>query len=108
MRLAPELGATRLAERYVLLEKLGEGGMGTVFRARDEASGTLVAFKQLIASKTSAKREMFEALFEREYHTLVRLKHPCIVEVLDYGFAAAGPYYTMELLEGKDLQQLAP
>src|SRR5690349_10625301 len=108
MRLAPEHGATRLAERYVVLEKLGEGGMGAVYRARDEVSGRLVAFKQLLAGKTSAKRGMFEALFEREYHTLVRLKHPRIIEVLDYGFAESGPYYTMELLEGKDLQQLAP
>lgn len=82
--------------------------MGAVYRARDEASGRLVAFKQLLASKQSAKRGMFEALFEREYHTLVRLKHPRIIEVLDYGITPSGPYYTMELLEGKDLQQLAP
>jgi hypothetical protein len=108
MRLAPELGATRVAERYVLLDKLGEGGMGAVYRARDEASGRLVAFKQLIPGKTSSKRGMFEALFEREYHTLVRLKHPRIIEVHEYGFSESGPYYTMELLDGKDLQQLAP
>ena len=51
---------------------------------------------------------MFEALFEREYHTLVRLKHPRIIEVYDYGLTDQGPYYTMELLDGQDLQQLAP
>ena len=51
---------------------------------------------------------MNEALFEREYHTLVRLKHPRIIEVYDYGLTEHGPYYTMELLDGSDLQQLAP
>jgi serine/threonine protein kinase len=44
----------------------------------------------------------------REYHTLVRLKHPRIIEVYDYGVNADGPYYTMELLSGRDLQELAP
>ena len=51
---------------------------------------------------------MREALFEREYHTLVRLKHPRIIEVYDYGIDEHGPYYTMELLDGSDLRELAP
>jgi hypothetical protein len=94
--------------RYVLLDQLGAGGMGAVYRARDEASGRIVAYKQLLSSKTGTKRRTIEVLFEREYHALVRLRHPRIIEVYDYGFGEAGPYYTMELLDGQDLQQLAP
>jgi hypothetical protein len=88
--------------------ELGAGGMGAVYRATDGASGRVVALKQLTREKAGAKRDMLEALFEREYHTLIRLKHPRIIEVYDYGLTEQGPYYTMELLDGADLQQLAP
>jgi serine/threonine-protein kinase len=82
--------------------------MGSVHRARDEASGRVVAFKQLTAKRAGSKQRALQALFEREYHTLARLKHPRIIEAYDYGLSEAGPYYTMELLDGADLQQLAP
>jgi hypothetical protein len=82
--------------------------MGSVFRAEDTASKRIVALKQLKSNDAGPKRGLSEALFEREYHTLVRLKHPRIIEVYDYGRSEQGPYYTMELLDGKDLQQLAP
>ena len=94
--------------RYELLEQLGSGGMGAVYRARDEGTGKEVALKQLSASLGGEKRRKFELLFEREYHTLVRLKHPRIIEVYDYGLSPSGPYYTMELLEHEDLHSLAP
>ena len=94
--------------RYVLMGELGSGGMGAVYRAEDRTQKRIVAFKQLRSVSAGPKRRMFEALFEREYHTLVRLKHPRIIEVYDYGLTEQGPYYTMELLDGKDLQQLAP
>src|SRR5688572_5070677 len=82
--------------------------MGVVYRAHDEVQGRVVAFKQLLSSLAGAKRRNVEAMFEREYHTLVRLRHPRIIEVFDYGLTEHGPYYTMELLDGQDLQQLAP
>jgi len=44
-------------------------------------------------------------LLEREYHTLAQLAHPRIIEVYDYGLDASGPYYTMELLEGRELSE---
>lgn len=92
----------------MLLDKLGSGGMGVVYRARDESTGRIVAFKQLTSSTAGSRRATAEALFEREYHTLVRLKHPRIIEVYDYGVTDSGPYYTMELLDGTDLAGLAP
>lgn len=82
--------------------------MGVVYRVRDDATGAVLGLKQLLSAGTGARRRKLEALFEREYHTLARLKHPCIIEVHDYGLTELGPFYTMELLEGGDLQQLSP
>ena len=96
------------AGRYVLLEKLGEGGMGVVYRAEDRSAQRTVAIKQLLSGKLGSERRTTEILFEREYHTLARLKHPSIIEVYDYGVVDTGPYYTMEILAGKDLRELAP
>src|SRR5262249_28078912 len=53
-------------------------------------------------------RQRIVELFEREYHTLAQLAHPHIVRVYDYGIDTEGPFYTMELVDGGDLQQLAP
>jgi serine/threonine-protein kinase len=47
-------------------------------------------------------------LFEREYRVLLSLQHPRIIEVYEYGLDAEGPTYTMELIEGSDLRELAP
>ena len=78
--------------------------MGVVSRAYDESTGRTIALKQL---RRAAGRTV-TALFQREYHTLVLLKHPRIVEAYEYGIDPSGPYYTMELLDGKDLRALAP
>jgi hypothetical protein len=107
-RSSEERSAPATIARYELLEELGAGGMGAVHRARDRSTGKIVALKQLSSSLAGPKRRMLEALFEREYHTLIRLKHPRIIAVYDYGLSPSGPYYTMELLDGQDLQQLAP
>jgi serine/threonine protein kinase len=48
------------------------------------------------------------ALFEREFYTLAQLSHPSVIEVYDFGVDDAGPFYTMELLEGGDLSTRAP
>ncbi|HKP61831.1 MAG TPA: protein kinase [Polyangiales bacterium] len=97
-----------LAGRYRLLSSLGKGGMGAVYRVHDETLDRVLALKQLELGANTPNSDKLKALFEREYHTLARLKHPRIIEVYDYGVADGGPYYTMELLEGADLQQLAP
>jgi tRNA A-37 threonylcarbamoyl transferase component Bud32/tetratricopeptide (TPR) repeat protein len=98
------------AGRYALHEVIGEGGMATVFRARDVASGELVALKRLHDKKASEPDKATKAriLFEREYHVLSQLTHPRVVRVHDYQVDAQGPLYTMELLDGGDLHGLAP
>jgi tetratricopeptide (TPR) repeat protein len=78
--------------------------MGAVFSALDTASGQQVALKRLSPEAPAAAR----VLFEREFCVLLSLRHPRIIEVYEYGLDEAGPFYTMELLEGSDLRELAP
>lgn len=81
--------------------------MGIVYRATDRVVGREVAYKRLTVSPNTS-RARATALFQREYNTLAQLAHPAIVEVYEYGNDELGPYYTMELLSGKDLLELAP
>jgi tetratricopeptide (TPR) repeat protein len=89
--------------RYRVLEVLGEGGMGTVYRVHDERTGKELALKRLLSRGTD---DLVARLFEREFHTLSELAHPRIIAVYDYGVDASGAFYTMELLEGQDLRAL--
>ena len=88
---------------YRILAELGQGGMARVYRAVDERTGRLVALKSLVSS--AMRKESMQAMFEREYHTLVQLAHPRIVRAFDYGVDGDEPYYTMELLEGADARE---
>ena len=97
----------RIAERYVVEDTLGEGTMGTIYRVFDGASETSLALKQLKV-ESSDTTGIRIALFQREYHTLKQLAHPRIIRVYDYGVADGVPYYTMELLDGQDIRELAP
>ncbi|HVW25868.1 MAG TPA: protein kinase [Polyangiaceae bacterium] len=93
-----------VADRYRVIAPLGSGGMASVWSVEDQVSGRKLALKRL--SETANPRHV--ALFEREYHTLASLHHPCIVEAYDYAADAQGPFYTMELLDGSDVSKLAP
>ena len=88
--------------RYTVEATLGRGGMGTVYRVRDQRHGHSVALKRVTAKDEvgAAKRR---SQLEREYHTLQQLRHPRIIEVYDYGIDEIGAFYTMELLDGADL-----
>ena len=89
---------------YRLLEKIGAGGMGIVFRAAHVESGRTVALKMINplvgASPTAAAR------FEREVRAAAKLDHPRIVTILDFGSDEGLPFFTMELLEGQSLGAL--
>src|SRR4029077_9652482 len=90
------------AGRYRVEALIAQGGMGAVYRALDESSGVHVALKR----RTEGDARMAR-MFEREYHTLVSLQHPRIIQVYDYGVDGSSAYYTMELLDGSDLRRLA-
>ena len=94
--------------RYRLEGKLGGGGMAQVFAALDMTTGRRLALKRPQVAAGTEQRMRVHQLFEREFHTLSQLSHPRIVAAYDYGVDERGPYYTMELLDGGDLQQLVP
>jgi serine/threonine-protein kinase len=90
--------------RYEILDKLGEGAMGVVHRARDTNLGRVVALKMLSA-ELAAEDELTKR-FQREAEAVGRLNHPNIVTVYDLGEADGRLYMAMELLEGDDLRDL--
>jgi hypothetical protein len=90
-----------------VLGEIGRGGMARVYRVVDEASGRELALKQLRVAREERQRPS-ATLFEAEFHTLVQLAHPRVIEVYDYGIANGNPYYTMELLDGGDLRGRSP
>ncbi|UJR85713.1 serine/threonine-protein kinase [Sandaracinus amylolyticus] len=98
-----EVLVARERRRYRLEEKLGEGGMGTVFRAFHPGLGRAVALKIL----RDRADESLRARFVREVRATAVLEHPSTVRVLDCGTTDDGHlYYTMELLEGATLAEL--
>jgi serine/threonine protein kinase len=90
--------------RYEILDKLGEGAMGVVYRARDASLGRVVALKMLSAD-LGAEEELHQR-FQREAEAIGRLSHPNIVTVYDVGETSGQLYMAMELLEGDDLRSL--
>lgn len=90
-----------VSARYRVAAPIGRGGMGAVYRVRDELEDRAAALKLL-------HRRLFErqqAMRTRhEFHAMIRLRHPRMVEVYDYGTLEGGEsYFVMELLEGTDL-----
>jgi serine/threonine protein kinase len=87
--------------RYEVLDILGEGGMGTVYRACDPKNGQHVAIK-VIRPEWSADPVLCRRL-EREFRAVSTLKHPHLVQGLDFGLEEASPYVVMEMVEGESL-----
>jgi serine/threonine protein kinase len=90
--------------RYEILDKLGEGAMGVVYRARDTSLGRIVALKMLSADLL-ADAELHERFF-REAETIGRLNHPNIVTVYDLRESEGQLYMAMELLDGDNLRSM--
>lgn len=90
--------------QYALEEKIGEGGMGSVFRGRHSMMRRPAAIKLLEPSKTT---EVSVARFEREVQLTSQLNHPNTITIYDYGRTDEGVfYYAMEYLDGMSLEAL--
>ncbi len=88
-----------------IIELLGQGGMGAVYKARQKQLDRLVALK--ILPPQVAQTEAFAERFTREARSLARLSHPHIVMVHDFGHTEEGLYYfIMEFVEGTDLRRV--
>ena len=101
----PSLAAVSAAfPQLEILELIGQGGMGAVFKARQPKLDRLVALKLLPAS-LAERDAAFAGRFEREGRLLARLHHPNIVAVHDSGTAGGFFYLLMEFVEGVNLRQ---
>jgi serine/threonine protein kinase len=88
---------------YDLVDKIAEGGMGAIYRARHRLSGEIVAIK--IMPPHMAQNPVLLKRFEQEFRAASRLDHPNIVRALDYGDNGSAPYLVMEFVEGESLGQ---
>jgi serine/threonine protein kinase len=107
--MARELESGMALGRYRLEVRIGEGGMGSVWRARDELLERSVALKALPRSLVTDP--LAERRFEREARAMGRLQHPNVVGIYDIGTADPGngeelPFLVMELVPGRPLNEL--
>lgn len=102
---AGELRNKRIADlamaNYLILDRLGEGGMGTVFRARHKRMRRIVALKVLNPEIQENPDHLQR--FQREIETLARLNHPGVIQAYDADFGPSGFFLVLELVEGSDL-----
>ncbi|MCU0716069.1 MAG: protein kinase [Pirellula sp.] len=97
----PDLG---FIQKYRLLEIIGQGGMGTVYRALHTQLNRIVAIKLINADRLEAPQA--KSRFTKEMQLLAQLEHPQIVRASDAGEHDGKPYFVMEYVHGMDLGQL--
>ena len=102
-------GALPVFGRYELLEELGRGGMGVVYKARDPKIDRVVAIKSILTTHSDDESsEEYERRFRREVKAVGKLTHSAIVTVYDFIEDHLGrPAMVMEFVEGETLQQFA-
>jgi serine/threonine protein kinase len=86
---------------YDLLEKVADGGMGTVYKGRHRDTGQIVAVK--VVASHMASNEVLLKRFEQEYNAARHLDHPNIVRAIEYGDAGSRPFMVMEFVDGESL-----
>jgi WD40 repeat protein/serine/threonine protein kinase len=103
---SPERGgipARAVPAGYEVLEELGRGGMGVVYKARQTNVNRVVALKMILHGAHAGPWEL--ARFRKEAEAVARLEHPSIVRLYDYGDQDGVPYFSMEFVSGGTLAQ---
>ncbi|HYN98720.1 MAG TPA: protein kinase, partial [Actinomycetota bacterium] len=95
---------SEVAGRYVIAGRIGSGGMGDVFRARDSVLGRTIAIKMLPFDL--AIQPGFVERFKAEAQAVARISHPNVVQVHDWGQENDTYYMVMEYVRGKNLRQI--
>jgi len=93
--------ADLVMDNYLILDRLGAGGMGTVFRARHKRMRRVVAIKVLNPEIQENPDHLRR--FQREIETLARLNHPGVIQAYDADFGPSGFFLVLEFVEGSDL-----
>jgi serine/threonine protein kinase len=93
---------TILQNRYRIVRKLGQGGMGAIYEAIDSRVNCVVALKETLVGSSLSSREAFH----REAELLANLRHPALPKVMDYFDEGDGEFLVMEFIPGQDLAQL--
>jgi len=99
-----EVTTPELEKRYEILDRIGIGGMASVYKARRKSDGRMVALK--IPQEKFVSDSRFVRRFHREAEVLQKLKHPNIVRVYDHGAFGDTHYIAMEYLDGEELDRL--
>ncbi|MCD6475932.1 MAG: SUMF1/EgtB/PvdO family nonheme iron enzyme [Anaerolineaceae bacterium] len=100
------MSAQIIDNRYRIIRKIGEGGMGMVYQAIDERLGREVAVKRLdILNNAPGQVDQFVQRFQREAKTMAQFNHPNIVSVFDYGQDEEGLYLVIEYMPGGTLEE---
>jgi serine/threonine protein kinase/parvulin-like peptidyl-prolyl isomerase len=92
---------TILQNRYLTLRSIGQGGMGTVYLAKDQRLGNTVALKETLFTDARSRRA-----FEREARILAQVRHPALPKVIDHFEESDGQFLVMEFIPGDDLEAL--
>lgn len=102
------LPLTILVGRYVILERIAQGGMGAIYKAQDQRlQGKVVAVKEMSESAIApSERTRVLESFQREAELLARLEHPSLARVTDRFQEGERHYMVMELIEGQTLEKL--
>ncbi|MGI8890471.1 MAG: protein kinase domain-containing protein [Chthoniobacterales bacterium] len=92
---------------YEVLEEIGRGGMGVIYRARQRHSRRIVALKRVLSHHSDSRETL--ARFRREAETAARLDHPNILPIYEVGESDEGvPYFSMKFAPGGSLQEVGP